>query len=304
MSRIVFFGNERIATGVTTSVPTLQKLISAGHEVVAIVSNYEVATSRKSRELEIQKVAEAHNIPVLLPNKPTDIIQQLKDLKAEIAVLVAYGKIVPQSVIDIFPGGIVNVHPSLLPLHRGPIPIESVILNGELKTGVSIMKLAKAMDAGPVYAQSEIVLLGNETKQQLADELLEIGGSMVAELLPEIINGEVVAIDQDEERATYDQLIAKQDGTTDWNKSAQQLEREVRAYMGWPASTTQLAGKDVALTKVSLSSVEGKPGKAVVAGKELFIHCAEGSLKVERLKPSGKNEMTSEAFLAGHKHLL
>ena len=145
--KLIFFGNEQIATGTTTSAPHLRMLIEEGYEVCAVIINHEKATSRTQKQLEVVTVAETMGIPVLVPKKLRDITEELTAFHAEAAVLVAYGKIIPQEIIDIFPKGIINVHPSLLPMHRGPTPIESVILNGETQTGVSIMSLVKEMDA-------------------------------------------------------------------------------------------------------------------------------------------------------------
>lgn len=303
-TRVVFFGNERLATAVSTSTPVLQSLIDAGFTIPAVVSNYSTATSRKSRQLEIAATAEKYDIPLLFPDRLPDIKQRLVDYKADVAVLVAFGKIVPQSVIDVFPAGIINIHPSLLPKHRGPTPLESVILNGEAETGISIMKLVSAMDAGPVYAQSTYQLTGRETKQELADRLSEIGAAMVTDLLPEILHGEVVAVPQDESAATYDRLLEKNDGVIDVKKTAQILEREIRAYAGWPRSTTKLANKDVVITSAEVSSFSGQPGEIIINNNQLHLCCSEGSLNILRLQPSGKKEMTAEAFLAGHREQL
>ncbi|MGC1176964.1 MAG: methionyl-tRNA formyltransferase, partial [Candidatus Saccharimonadales bacterium] len=147
--KIVFFGNERLATGVTTEVWTLRQLLEEGYVIAAVVvAQKNTGPSRSARPLEIVALAEKHHIPVLSPEKPADIAEKLQAFGADIGVLVAYGKIVPQSVIDIFPAGIVNIHPSLLPKHRGPTPIESAILNGDEETGVSLMKLTAQMDTG------------------------------------------------------------------------------------------------------------------------------------------------------------
>lgn len=305
---IVFFGNERLATGVNTTAPTLQALIDAGYDIKAVVSNYERGTSRNARELEIKEVADKHGIPVLLPEKPADIIDQLESFEAEAAVLVAYGRIVPQSIIDMFPKGIINIHPSLLPLHRGPTPIESVILDGSRVTGVSVMQLVKAMDAGPVYGQSEVALTGQETKQELADQLLEIGGKMVIELLPGILDGSIAAKPQDDSAATYDKMINKEDGKLDFNKPAEQLEREIRAYTEWPKSYGVLAEREVIITKAhngepraedrGLRTETGKVFQTET--KELAVQTGEGLLIIDALKPAGKNEMTAKEFLAGY----
>ncbi|HTE58535.1 MAG TPA: methionyl-tRNA formyltransferase [Verrucomicrobiae bacterium] len=304
---IVFFGNERIATGVTTHVPTLRGLIEAGYEVKAVVSNFEQGQSRKSRHLEIEEVCREHNIPLILSEKPMDILERLQDYNAAAGVLIAYGKIVPQKLIDIFPRGIINIHPSLLPLHRGPTPLESVILDGSAKTGVSVMKLVRAMDAGPIYAQSEVELVGNETKQELADTLLSVGLSMLLEVLPGILDGSIIALPQDEESATYDSLISKDHGAIDWNKPAANLEREIRAYAEWPRSRTTLANKDVIVTKAhatASSLPQSQPADIATVDGDIAIATSDGILHIERLQPAGKSEMTAQAFLAGHKHLL
>lgn len=301
---IVFFGNERLATGVTTTAPTLKALIDAGYNVVAVVSNYAVGESRSTRPLEIQAVAEQHHIPLLLPSKLEDITDQLKNYAASVGVLVAYGKIVPQSTIDIFPHGIINIHPSLLPLHRGPTPIESAILEGTDKTGVSLMQLIQAMDAGPVYGQSEVTLNGNESKQLLADELLEIGAAMLIELLPGILRGSVIAVPQNDARATYDKRLAKEDGIIDWTQSAERIEREIRAFLEWPKSRTTLAGKEVVITQAHVVNESGEPRTIKINDKQLIVCCGQQALAIDKLKPAGKNEISSEAFLAGYRHLL
>jgi methionyl-tRNA formyltransferase len=306
-STIVFFGNERLATGVTTTAPTLQALLDAGFNVAAVVSNYSEHTSRNSRELEISKIAKENNIPLLLPTKINHIKDQLADLNAEIGVLVAYGQIVPESILQIFPKWIINIHPSLLPLHRGPTPIESVILEGARQTGVSIIKLVKKMDAGPLIAQESFGISGTETKQELADMLLEKGGKLLLNVLPKIIDGTIQTIEQDEARATYDPLISKTDGLLDWNKSAETLEREIRAYQYWPKSRIKLAGKDVVINKAHVAAA-ADPSEAgsvyVTADKHIGVHCANGVLVIEELTPSGKQSMSAEAFLAGYGNQL
>jgi len=296
---IIFFGNERLATSVETNTPVLRALIEAGYDIKAIVANYEKGISRAPRELEIEILAKEHNIPLLLPRKPKDIIDQLISFGAEAGVLIAYGKIVPQSIIDIFPRGIINIHPSLLPLHRGPTPIESVILNGEKETGISIMMLAKEMDAGPVYIQKRLPLSGNESKQGLTNQLLKLGCEMLIENFPIILSGEMKPTPQDDNAATYDKLINKADGIIDWNKSAKKLESEIRAYYGWPGSRTTLFGKEITVTEVEINSENGKPGTILYDKKTLLVRCGKGSLSINRLKPAGKNEMPVEAFLAG-----
>ncbi len=301
---IVFFGNERLATGVTTLCPTLHALIDSGYTVAAVVTDYKEVHSRSTRTLEIKNLADKHNIPVLLPRKPADIIEQLRSYDAAIGVLVAYGKIIPKSVIDLFPRGIINIHPSLLPLHRGPTPIESVLLSDERKTGVSIMQLSKAMDAGPVYAQQTFdpsLDLAKASKQLLADTSLSMGGELLLKHLPAIIDGSLTPKPQNNSKATYDSLIQKSDGEIDWKKPAEKLEREIRAYAAWPGSRTVIAGKQVTVIEANVTTEIGHPGSFAAKAGRLILHCAYGALEIKRLKPAGKPEMSAQAFLAGNK---
>ena len=257
-----------------------------------MVSHNEFSRSRKTRDLEVAAVAAQHDIPVLLPSKLGEVYDQLAAFGAEAGVLVAYGKIVPQRIIDLFPFGIINIHPSALPLHRGPIPLESVILDGSTQTAVSLMALAAAMDAGPVYAQQAVELTGHETKQELADRLSNVGQNMMERHLASILDGSLQPMPQTDADATYDNLIQKADGVIDWNKPAIQLEREVRAYAGWPKSRTTLGGIEIAVTKAHVAG-EGDDG--------LSMQTSEGTLIIDELIPAGKKAMSGCDFLRGYK---
>lgn len=302
LNKIVFFGNERLGTGLGTTVPTLQALVAAGYQITAVVvAQNDAGKSRNGRTLEIVQVAAAHNIPVLSPPKLSEAKDQLAALGADIGVLVAYGKIVPQNIIDIFPAGIVNIHPSLLPKHRGPTPIESVILAGEQETGVSLMQLAAKMDAGPVFAQQTIRLTGNETKQLLAEQLITMGKDMLLQHLPAIIDGSLQPQPQTESLATYDSLVQKTDGVLDFNKTALQLEREVRAYAGWPRSRANIGTTEVIITQAHVVDIDGVAGTLWLQGNDIGLHGSEGALVIDRLIPAGKNEMDASSFMAGYK---
>ena len=165
-STIIFFGNECLATGVTTTAPTLKGLLSNGYKVAAVFVNQDSYKSRQSKKLEVEEVARAHGIPLLKPKSLDETVEQIKTWKADIGVLAAYGKIVSTKIIEIFPSGIVNIHPSLLPKGRGPTPIEQVILENHSETGVSIMKLMKAMDAGPEDVGDHLGVAGDQARVQ------------------------------------------------------------------------------------------------------------------------------------------
>jgi methionyl-tRNA formyltransferase len=294
-SKIVFFGNERLSSGFSPhGAPTLQALIDNGYSVLTVVASHQEATSRKARKLEIQEVADKYDIPMLLPEKPTAVRDQLVAMQPDIGVLVAYGRIVPQSIIDIFPRGIINIHPSLLPQYRGSTPIEQAILDGAAKTGVSLMQLVKAMDAGPIFAQAEVTLNGTETKAELTERLLTLGGQMLIEKLPAIIDGSLQPTSQDETKATYSRQLSKADGVVDLSKPADQLEREVRAYLTWPKSRFTLFSQDVIITKCRVAHDENDGSLVVPAGNKTFLEVQE------LVAPSGRT-MNGADFLRGYK---
>ena len=291
---LLFFGNERLVSGLDkTDAPVLRRLIAEGYSIKAVISHHTHSRSRNQRPLEVAEIAAAHNIPVLTPNKPADILDQLVEFKADAALLVAYGRIIPQRVIDIFPQGIINIHPSLLPRYRGPTPIESAISNGDSETGVSIMQLTAGMDSGPVYGQQTLALSGTETKFDVFKELSIIGADLLIRLLPDILNGTLQPIPQDEDKATYCKLLQKSDSRLDLsNLDAAQAERLVRAHLGFPKSKVTIMGHEVVITKAHVSSQSKTP---------LDLVCQDGAfLSVDELvAPSGRR-MSSDAFINGY----
>jgi methionyl-tRNA formyltransferase len=299
---ILFFGNERLATGVNTNTPVLHALMDNGYNVAAIVvAQDETGASRKNRTLEISELAKEQKIPLLSFSSLKEARQELLNYKAEAAVLVAYGKLIPSSIIELFPRGIINIHPSLLPKHRGPTPLESTILAGDPETGVSLMQLSLKMDAGAVFAQRSVSLQGNETKQMLADMLSDIGKEMLIEYLPAILEGTIKSHPQDDSMASYDQLISKDAGTIKWDQPVELLDRQVRAYALWPRSRTKIGSVDVVITSSHVAQGSGEPGCVRRDGKQLGIHASDGVLIIDSLIPSGKREMSSQAFLAGYR---
>ena len=293
--RLVFFGNERLVSGLARSqTPRLQGLIECGYDIAAVVVNHTDARSRNARTLEVADIAAAHGIPVISPDRPGDIEQQLRNLQADAAILAAYGRIIPQRIIDVFaPIGIINIHPSLLPRHRGSTPIESTILQGDSEAGVSIMQLSAGMDEGPVYGQVSLTLRGDETKFELHDELAVHGAELLFELLPGILDGTVTAKPQGNNGVSYTTMIQKQDGIVDPStETADEVVRKIRAYLGFPKTRLHYKNADVILTAA-------KSVATPVAG-ELCIPCTQNStLLVESLiAPNGKS-MSGAAYLRG-----
>jgi methionyl-tRNA formyltransferase len=230
---------------------------------------------------------------VLLPNKPADIIDQIASYNADIAILVAYGRIIPQRVIDLFPKGIINIHPSLLPKYRGPTPIESAITAGDIKTGVSIMQLTAGMDSGPVYTQVELPLTGKETKFDVYNILSKQGAGTLLSILPSIIDGSLKPQPQNEHAATYSHILTKANAFLELNTlSSQQAECLIRAHLGFPKSKLFFNNQSIIVTKAHVSPTKKTP---------LDYICQDGAFLCidEVIAPSGKT-MNAEAFLRGY----
>lgn len=331
--KIVFFGTEDFSLG------TLTKLIETGYQISAVVTKPDSKKGRGQTLIPpaVKVFAEQHDIPVWQPSKLAEITELIRSLQPVVGILVSYGKIIPQSIIDLFDPGIINVHPSLLPRYRGPSPVETAILQGDSETGISIMQLSAKMDAGPVYQQRAYIKV--TAKDALYNNLSIVGSEMLAEALPLIVDGSIVATPQDDAEATYCRLIQKSDGVIDWTKPADVIEREINAYSGWPGSRMTLGGVDVIVTVGRSvypvpyeSSTAGTPyvytdlykspnsfttptdeGDSVnitsdypllyvVAGKEEAG--LQTYLEIVSLKPLGKKEMSAREFINGYGHLL
>ena len=288
-SRLVFFGTEDFS-GVS-----LKKLITSGQNVVAVVTKPDTPRGRGQQLMPpgVKKIASQHKIPVLQPEKISDIADTVAKFKPTHGILVAYGKIIPQSFIDLFPGGIINLHPSLLPKYRGPSPIESAIINGDKKTGVSLMLLTSKMDAGPVFAQKEYPLEPSTNRLELYQQLSEFGAQFLDDKLDKILAGDIQPTAQQDKDATYCKLLTKSDGFIDWEAPAAQIEKQVRAFLGFPRSQASVFGHNVIVTKARLASS--------ASDGDLVVKCGQGYLEIQELvAPSGKT-ISGEAFLRGYK---
>ncbi len=226
-----------------------------------------------------------------------------RPVKSRVAVLIDFGIIVSQAVIDYFPLGIVNSHFSLLPEWRGADPITFSVLSGQKLTGVSLMLLVAGMDEGPLLAQGTYKLAADYTTPQLTDDLIDLSYQMLDEVLPRYLSGEIAPYPQDTSReATYSRKLSKNDSILDWSKPATQLEREVRAFAGWPKSRATFGALEVVVTKSHVVAADGAPGTTAILNKLPVVHCGEQGLALDVVKPAGKKEMTGESFLAGYKH--
>jgi methionyl-tRNA formyltransferase len=239
-TKIVYFGSSEYG------VATIEALLKDGrYELVGVVSQSDKPVGRKQivTPTPVSAWALEHGVELLRPTswkKDLEALEKLKSLKADVGVLSYYGKILPQNVLDVFPHGIVNIHPSMLPKYRGATPGPGVILNGETKTGVSIMILVQEMDAGPVLAQEEFDVSLTEIPETYYKKGFEIGNRLLIDVLPKYLSGEVKGFEQDDSLATYSGPLSRDNGKIDWNKSAVEIERMVRAYTPWPGTWTEV----------------------------------------------------------------
>ncbi|HZM64645.1 MAG TPA: methionyl-tRNA formyltransferase [Candidatus Saccharimonadales bacterium] len=230
-----------------------------------------------------------------------DELFRSKKFQASLAILIDFGIIVSQEVIDAFPLGIVNSHFSLLPKLRGADPITFSILEGEGKTGISLMLLVKAMDEGPLLAQKAFKMPGDMTTPKLTKKLIQLSYEALKATIPAYISGTVQPHPQPDEPASYSRRLTKDDGLLDWEKPAVQLEREIRAFIEWPKSRAVLGNTEIIVTKACAVSGDGKPGQTDIKDGLPLVYCRQGALVLDTVKPAGKKEMPGKAFLTGYK---
>jgi methionyl-tRNA formyltransferase len=296
--KILFFGNEKLATGIQTKASAFKGLIDSGYQIGALIISQKL--DKNSYELEVVKLARANNIPVKSYGDLRQSAQEIRSFGVSTAILAAYGKIVPQEILDIFEVGIINIHPSLLPKHRGPTPIESAILAGDSITGVSIMRLAAQMDAGPIFVQESIEIESTESKQQLADRLDLLGRDMLLKNLENIMDGILKPAEQPEDLATYDKLINKEDGYLSWQEPWEQIQRKLRAYSGWPGVRFNIGKSSATLLEADFEASSGQPGKYIEHAGCLACYCQNGLVVINRLIPAGSKAMTGKEYVMGY----
>lgn len=286
---IVFFGTEQF------SLAALKALVEHGFKVSAVVTKPDQPRGRgqKVQPPPIKTYALARGITVWQPTRLGEIADDIKALQPTIGVLVSYGKIIPQSIIDLFAPGIINLHPSLLPKYRGPTPIESAIINGDAQTGVSIMQLSAAMDAGPVYTQQIYDLSRQQTQPELYETLGKIGAKLLVETLPAIIDGSLQPASQDDTLASYCSLLTKQDAWLDTEKlTAQQAEQKIRAHLAYPRTKIAINNHPVTITKAHVAPQADPEG--------LNLQCRQDWLVIDEvIAPSGKT-MAAADFQRGY----
>lgn len=304
---IVFFGSGPVAAASL-------ELLAQEFEIEAVVTKPRLP--HHHGPVPVLELAKKLDLPVVTAGTRKELTSKVLSARFEsrVAVLIDFGIIVEQAVIDAFPLGIVNSHFSLLPQWRGADPITFAILSGQDRTGVSLMLLVKAMDEGPILAVGEFLLPPDITTPELTDGLIQLSHALLVNTLPRYLEGDLKAASQDKvaeavgysAEPTYSRKLTKEDGILNWDKPADVLEREIRAFIDWPKSRAILGGHAVIITKAHALSGKpagAKPGELFIdkTAKTLVVTAAEGtSLAIDRLKPAGKGEMTAAAFLNGY----
>lgn len=298
---IVFFGSGPVAA-------QSLKLLLSNFEVVAVVTKPKPAHHRGS--FPVIDLANDEKLPLHTVKNKKELSELIatEPFNVEVAILIDFGIIVSQDVIDYFPKGIINSHFSLLPQWRGADPITFALLSGQARTGVSLMLLVEAMDEGPIIAVGLQDLDGTETTPELTKQLINLSDTLLKEQVARYLsNGKTISqsdipsqIPDYPNTPTYSRKLTKQDGILDFTKSAPELEREIRAFLEWPKSRTKLADIDVIITSAIATDDRGNPGEYQINNAELLLFCVKGALSVREIKPAGKQAMPIGAFLAGY----
>ena len=307
---VVFFGTPAFA------VPALERLMHGGHAVVGVVTQPDRPRDRGQRPSEgpVKRLAIRHGISVLQPERLKDeaFVAAFTALAADLGVVAAYGKILPVQVLAIPPLGLINVHASLLPRHRGAAPIQRAVLAGEPETGVSIMRIVREMDAGPVFATHAVAIGPDETSESLDHRLAEVGADLLMRVVGEIEQGHARETPQDERLATYAPRLTKEEGLIWWDEPAAAIHNKVRGLHPWPHAYTHLEQTRYIILESAVGvgdppregrpDREHRPGEIVEAGPASLRVAGGGGtwLSILRIQAEGRRPMGVREFLAGH----
>jgi methionyl-tRNA formyltransferase len=296
--RILFWGTPEFAA------PPLRALIGEGFEVVGVVTQPDKPQGR-SREIipsPIKKIATEEDLPIFQPKiaRDPELIEMLNVIKPDISIVVAYGHILPKTIIDLPAKGTLNIHASLLPALRGAAPIQGAIRQGLRQTGISIMRMVPALDAGPVLVQAETEIYDDETYGELQGRLAELGALAMLEALALISVDQAKETPQDESRVTYAPKINRESGRIVWKQSAVEIARLIRAFDPKPGAYTTSPKGDIKLFGPRvLDGIKGKPGEVMKVTGDLIIACGTDALRITEVQPTGKRRMAAHDWARG-----
>lgn len=298
--RIVFMGTPDIAA------TCLTKILADGFEVVGVYTQPDRPKGRgmKMQISPVKEVALQHGLPVFQPEnfREEETVETLRQLKPDVCAVVAYGRILPQKVLDVPKYGCINIHASLLPKYRGSAPYQWAVLDGEQETGVTAMYLIREMDAGDIIESSKTPIGENETAGELLDRLAMLGAELLSKTLTRFqTEGQVPGTRQDESLVSYAPMLDKTMSPIDWSKSAQQVHNHVRGLHPWPVATMTLEGKTFKVHATRVSEGEGQPGEILGLTKQgLKIACGQGAVEILSLQADGGKRMAAPDYFRGH----
>jgi len=297
--RIVFMGTPDIAA------TCLRKLLDDSFQVVGVYTQPDRPKNRgmKLAFSPVKEVALAADIPVFQPEnfRQDETVDTLRALQPDVIAVVAYGRILPQRVLDIPPKGCINIHASILPAYRGSAPYQWAVLDGLQETGVTAMYLCREMDAGDIIEISKTPIGPDETAGELLDRLAVLGAELLSKTMDRLSQGEVKGIPQDHSLATYAPMLDKSMSPIDWNKTAQQIHDHVRGLNPWPVATMELQGKRFKVYEAVAAEGSGTPGQILGVTKTgLKIACADGAVEIRVLQAEGSKRMAAPDYFRGH----
>ena len=298
--RVVFMGTPDIAA------TCLKKIIADGFEVVGVYTQPDRPKGRGMKMVysDVKEVALANNLPVFQPEnfREEETVEQLRAMKPDICAVVAYGRILPQKVLDIPTFGCINIHASILPKYRGSAPYQWAVLDGLTETGVSAMYLVREMDAGDIIEVSKTPIGENETAGELLDRLAVLGADLLSKTLTRFSeSGAVPAVPQNPAEVSYAPMLDKTMCPIDWNKTARQVHNHVRGLHPWPVATTQIQGKTFKIHETRVVDGQGNPGQILELNKKgLVIACGEGAVEIRSLQAEGGKRMAAPDYFRGH----
>jgi len=309
--KLIFAGTPDFA------VPSFQALLAdENFNILAAITQPDKKVGRKQilSPTPVKIEAEKNKIPVWQPEKIRECEEKIIMAKPDLGVVIAYGQIIPQSILDIPRYGWINIHGSLLPKYRGAACIQAAILAGDKETGITIMKIDKGLDTGPILKQTKIKINPKDTTEILYNKLAKLGAEIIADTLKSYTAGKIKPENQDNSKPTYAPTLKKEDGKIDWQKTAAEIERMVRAFTPWPGAWAKIKnlpagrqGKKLKIKNIGsriLSVNKYKPGEIFLHDNQLAVQCGQDALIIKNLQLEGKKETTAEEFLRGHKDIV
>ena len=301
--KIIFMGTPDFAVG------TLEALLGAGHEITLVVSQPDKPKGRGHELIPtpVKAAALAHNLRIYQPARLRDEAAEetLRNTEADVIVVAAFGQLVPKSILEMKRYGCINVHGSLLPKYRGAAPIQWAVIDGEEKSGITIMQMDEGLDTGDMLLKAEVPLSPKETGGSLFEKLSALGASLCVEALEGLEAGALIPQKQGESPTAYAQMLTKEMGELNWSRPAKELECLIRGLNPWPSAYTRLSGKTLKIWNADVCE-EGHAGKACgeivrVAKDAVYVACGQGLLKINELQLQGKKRMDTAAFLRGYR---